>query len=48
MSRQAHAIASGEAAGVLAEVEREVDECAAKVWGLTGEELAAVQRSLRG
>jgi hypothetical protein len=47
LSRQAHAIASGQEAGILADVEREVDECAAEVWGLTLEELSAVQRSLR-
>jgi len=33
--------------GNLADVERAVDECAAQVWGLTAEELAAVQRGLQ-
>jgi len=46
LSRRAHAIAAGEAAGSLADVERAVDEGAAQVWGLTAEELAAVRRSL--
>jgi len=31
----------------LGEVEREVDECAANLWGLTAEELEAVRRSLK-
>jgi len=47
LSRQAHALAAGEAAGNLADVKRAVDECAAQVWGLTAEELAAVRRSLQ-
>lgn len=47
LSEQAHAIASGEAMGLMGDVEREVDECAAEVWGLTAEELEAVRRSLR-
>lgn len=44
LSREAHAIASGSMMGMLADVEREVDECAAQVWGLTAEELVAVSK----
>ncbi|MBI3945574.1 MAG: SAM-dependent DNA methyltransferase [Armatimonadetes bacterium] len=47
LSQRAHAIAAGESPGVLADVEREIDECAAKVWDLTPQELAAVQEALR-
>lgn len=36
-----------QAKATLADAERQVDECAAEVWGLTHEELAAMQRSLR-
>jgi len=47
LSQQAHAIAAGETEGNLADVEREIDEWSAKVWGLTAAELAAVQNALR-
>lgn len=44
LSREAHAISSGRIMGILADIEQEMDECAAKVWGLTVEELAAVSQ----
>jgi len=47
LSRKAHAISAGESMENLGEVEREVDECAANLWGLTAEELEAVRRSLK-
>ena len=47
LSRKAHTIASERTTGVLVDVEREVDEHAAKVWELTAQELAAVQANLR-
>lgn len=46
LSRQAHAITAGETAGILSEVEQQIDECAARLWGLTGEELAVLQAAL--
>jgi hypothetical protein len=45
LSRRAHAIASGQSRGSLADAEGQIDECVAEIWGLTSEELAAVQRS---
>ena len=46
LSMTAHQIASGERGGVLADVEREVNDRAARVWGLTERDLAAVQAEL--
>lgn len=46
LSESAHrATASGEAAGVN-RIEEQVDQLAAKLWDLTGEELAEVRASL--
>lgn len=48
LSQRAHeAAAAGDAAGV-AEIEREVDRLAAQLWGITDEELVAIQEALAG
>ncbi|MGA9351085.1 MAG: N-6 DNA methylase, partial [Anaerolineae bacterium] len=45
LSQQAHQLAAGDEAG-LAEVEAQVDEAAAELWGITDRELKEIQRSL--
>lgn len=49
LSRMAHDMTKkAEPAAGLADVETEVDECAASVWGLTAEELATITRASEG
>lgn len=45
LSAEAHRITSGEAPGILSDLEAEIDECARQVWGLTQNELAAIRQS---
>jgi len=47
LSEQAHEVARRDAVGELGCIEAEVDQQAAKLWGLTDRELAEIQRSLR-
>jgi len=45
LSQQAHQLAAADEAG-LAEVEAQVDEAAAELWGITDKELKEIRRSL--
>jgi SAM-dependent methyltransferase len=47
LSVRAHALTVGHATGSLVEVEREIDQLAAQVWGLSSTELEAIQRALK-
>ncbi len=46
LSQQAHDLAAAGDAAALSVVEAQVDEAAAKLWGITDEELADIRRSL--
>lgn len=46
LSQRAHELAARNEKEKLREVEEEIDEKAAELWGLTGEELAEIKRSL--
>jgi len=46
LSRRAHELATVEDAEALAAVEREIDEAAAEMWGISAEELEEIRRSL--
>ncbi|MDR7475469.1 MAG: hypothetical protein QN175_10750 [Armatimonadota bacterium] len=47
LSAQAHEAAGREDAAALRRVEAEIDRQAARLWGLTDQELAEIQRSLK-
>ncbi len=47
LSRRAHKAAARGRAGELEQIEAEIDQAAAKLWGLTSRELSAVRRALK-
>lgn len=47
LSVEAHKVAHGKPGRPIAEIEREIDEVAAPLWGLTADELHAIQQELQ-